>query len=130
MPVVSETMGMVGGCSGVSVRALVNSSTMGVMRVEWKACEVVMGWVMRPCSSAVSRKASMAVVGPEMTQSLGLLWAARLSSVVSRGVMVSRSAMMLIMEPGCCCCMRRPRRATRRRASGRSRMPAMVAATY
>src|ERR1044071_2155777 len=87
VPVVSDRIGMVGGCSGVSAMALVYSSTMGVMRVLWKAWEVVIGWVMRPWSSAVSMKALTAVVGPDTTQSWGLLWAARGSSGVSRGVM-------------------------------------------
>ena len=129
-PVRLETQGSVGADRGVEATTSANSSRIGSIIAEWKACEVASRRAATSRSAKRASKRSIAAVSPETTVRLGAFSAAisRSSGRSSRtSSPVARTASIV---PSGRACMSRARSATSRSASSRVNTPPRHAATY
>ncbi|PSK61473.1 hypothetical protein B0E53_06633 [Micromonospora sp. MH33] len=129
VPVTLDRNGTAGGRSGTLAISAVNSSRIGSIIGEWKACEVrsSLDLFLPPRLAANS---STSAVSPATTQVPGPLTVATESPAGSRSATADSSSVTASIEPAGSECMSRPRAATTRSASGRLSTPATVAATY
>ncbi len=131
-PVRWVTTGTVGACGESPATTVRNSSSMGSMSGEWKACETRSRRVRRPRAATRELTSSTAPRSPATTTARGPLTAATETcpgcaarSGATSSSVASREAMA---PPSGSACMSRPRARTRVQASSRENTPATWAA--
>ncbi len=130
VPVTFEAKRRRGARRGTDATSAANSSRIGSIIGEWKACEVFSG--VRPIPAAFSPAAncSTSSIGPATTQLPGALTLATVRVSGSRAATSASSARTASIAPGGRDCISAPRAATSFSASPSSKTPARVAATY
>lgn len=127
-----ETTEMSGSSKRTARTTRRNSSSIGSISGEWKACETVSRFPLMPRSASAARISSTAAPAPEITTEAGPLTAAmpascsRPASSGSTSASAARTA--AITPPAGSCCISRPRAATSTQASSSENTPATWAA--
>ncbi len=120
---------MVGALTVSSPATVANSSIIGSISGEWKACETASRCTLRPSARSCSATALTASWAPEITTDAGPLMAAMLTWAPSRGSTSSSVACTaIIAPPSGSACMSRPRAATSTAAFSSDKTPATWAA--